>query len=311
MIHEHRKSGQLMTSSRDILASPSGLTTQDQRSAAERGSRRDRVVLVDAHVHYHTCFYLPAFLDSAIRNCGKIGSQEQLHEAPLACLLLADKLGQDTFQVLSDADESGALEEWSIHSTDEAYSLIADRGDVHLCLVAGRQIVSAEGIEVLALGCSDRFPDRMSLDESLAAAFESSATVVLPWGFGKWWFRRGSAVKKTILSHAYSPQESELFIGDQSGRAQLYPQPLMFSLAREVGMRILPGSDPLPTSRHVYSPCEYGFLIEGAFDSTSPAQSIREQLAESWDQPPICGSRAGLTRFVRDQVLMQARKLHL
>ena len=84
-----------------------------------------------------------------------------------------------------------------------------------LVLVAGRQIQTLEGLEALALGTDSEFPDGLELTAALAEVRASGALAVLPWGFGKWWFRRGQLARKAIDSAA----ANEFFLGDNRGSA--------------------------------------------------------------------------------------------
>jgi hypothetical protein len=275
---------------------------------SDRGDPRqmDQFVIVDAHVHYHACFDRGMFFDSTACNSRRIAFQSELDRPPSTCLLFADNADQHSLRALANAGPS--VDGWRVHGTAEESSLVAKREDFRLYLIAGRQVITAEGIEVLVLASDDRIPDRLSLDETLSAAFHAEAIVALPWGFGKWWFRRGAIVKKAIVAHARGTDGGELYLGDNSGRARLYPDPAMFQLAREMGMRILPGSDPLPIPDHVHTAGRFGCLLQGQFDDQRPAHSVKRHLSENQQQPPTCGWRSGLTKFCRDQMFMQARK---
>ena len=285
-------------------------TIQDPSTSDSAEARRTgQLVIVDAHVHYHACFDVGTFFDSVVGNSRRIAFQSDLQEPPPTCLLFADNAEQHSLRALSEAGSS--LSGWVVHRTAEESSRVAKRDNLCLYLITGRQVITSEGIEVLVLASGDRIPDRLSLDESLSAAFDAEAIVALPWGFGKWWFRRGAIVQKAIVAHAAGTDKGELYLGDNSGRAQLYPDPRMFNLARELGMRILPGSDPLPIPDHVSSAGRFGALLQGTFDGQRPARSVKRHLSENKQQPPTCGWRSGLTKFCRDQVLMQARKFRL
>ena len=67
-------------------------------------------------------------------------------------------------------------------------------GTLPVLVIAGRQIVSAERIEVLALGTRTQIPDGQPLAATIDAVRADGALAVLPWGFGKWWGARGRMV---------------------------------------------------------------------------------------------------------------------
>jgi hypothetical protein len=248
------------------------------------------VALVDSHVHFHACYDLPAFLDGALRNFRKAG-------AGTGHLLLTESAGAHWFRRWRDGLNAGGG--WRFEPTREEESLrvLNGSGD-RMVLVAGRQIVARERLEVLALGRDLELPDGLPLVETLERVRESGALPVLPWGFGKWWGRRGMVVAETL------ERDGELFLGDNGGRLGL--DPVLFRRARRLGVRVLPGSDPLPFARHAGLVGSYGFVLPQAVDLDRPAEILLRHIRES-GQPRAFGRRAGLPRFLRDQVGMQLR----
>lgn len=248
------------------------------------------VALVDSHVHFHACYDLPAFLNGALRNFRKAG------QAGTGYLLLTESAGVHWFRRWRGGLKTGG---WRFELTMEEESLLAVNGvGERLVLVAGRQIVVRERLEVLALGKDLELPDGLTLRETLERVREIGALPVLPWGFGKWWGRRGAVVAETL------DQDGELFLGDNGGR--LGREPALFQQARRLGIRLLPGSDPLPFSRHEGLAGSYGFMLTHAVDLDRPAETLVRRIRES-GQPRVFGRRAGLPRFLRDQVGMQLR----
>jgi hypothetical protein len=245
------------------------------------------VALVDAHVHFHDCYDLQAFLEGALRNFRKGADELGLTQPWIGYLLLTEPSGIRRFWKWRDGS--------CFESTHEEESLLALKQFV---LVAGRQIVTRERLEVLALGKDLEIPDGLPLSEILKRVRESGALPVLPWGFGKWWGRRGAVVAETL------EQDGELFLGDNAGRHG--PEPALFRRARKLGVRILPGSDPLPFARHAGFAGSYGFVLPDAVDPERPAETLLRRIRES-GQPRAFGNRAGLPRFLRDQVGMQLR----
>ncbi|HEX3130500.1 MAG TPA: hypothetical protein VH394_24395 [Thermoanaerobaculia bacterium] len=247
------------------------------------------VALVDSHVHFHACYDLPTFLDGALCNFRKAG-------AGIGYLLLTESAGAHWFRRWRDGLKTKA---WGFEPTMEEESLRAVNGaGEKLVLVAGRQIVTRERLEVLALGKDLELPDGLPIREVLEQVRESGALPVLPWGFGKWWGRRGAVVAETL------ERDGELFLGDNGGR--LGPEPALFRRARKLGIRVLPGSDPLPFARHAGLAGSYGFILPHAVDWDRPAEMLLRRIRES-GQPRAFGRRAGLPRFLRDQVGMQLR----
>ena len=260
-------------------------------------------LLVDAHVHLQNCFRLGPFLDGAVHNFrsavnhgGSIGP---------GYLLLTDMTGQDTFDRIRG---EGPKHGWSFEATEEEESLIALKdGKPALVLVSGRQIACREGIEWLALGTRLCFQDGLPLLESLREIRKVQALPVLPWGFGKWWFGRGRVVKQLIVNECNSSIPDRIFLGDNGGRISLLGQPSAFAIARREGLRILPGTDPLPFQSHENRAGSYAFLIEGRTDTTVPWRHLRDALTTDRALEPL-GRLESPFSFVRQQVAMQLRK---
>lgn len=255
-------------------------------------------MLVDAHIHFRGCFRLEKFLDGAVENFVRFGSGRNASFA--GALLFAEPAGGNFFTKIHD----GSLEKetgcWSIGATAEKESWIASRDNgPRLLLICGRQIVTAERLELLALGTTKVFPDGLPVDEVFQRMIESEAMPVLPWGFGKWLGRRGGIAERMI--GAADPRR--LFIGDNASRPAGGWEPRLFSFARERGFRILPGSDPLPLRSEETRAGRYGFAIDAEPNAERPMRSIRVSV-ESSNGPRVYGQRDGFFRSVRNQLAL-------
>ena len=260
-------------------------------------------VLVDAHVHVHPGFARDAFLDGALRNFQAAVADLGLKGTCLGCLLLAE-MGPARWcrQAREGREGSGA---WSFERTGEAESLVArrDSGE-ELLVIAGRQIATREGLEVLALAGDLDVPDGLPFGEALLRTRASGALPVLPWGFGKWWGRRGKLVEGALSR----PGSAPLFLGDNGCRPEVGGEPRLFRQARDRGIAVLPGSDPLPFPSHASRAGSYGFVLDGVLGHERPAESLRRHVRQLGDQPLVFGRRTPLPQFVRDQADLRRRK---
>lgn len=257
-------------------------------------------LLVDAHVHFHPGYDREAFFDGALANFQKGAADLGLPGPFTGCLLLTEMGDARWFRaLLGGSDGQGA---WRIERTAEVDSLIARRlSGERLVLVAGRQIATAEGLEVLALGRDAEIPDGLPLAEALRRVRESGALPVLPWGFGKWLGRRGALVAGELAGGGDGGKR-ELFLGDNGGRPGIGGPPQLLTEARVRGVRVLPGSDPLPLPEHERRAGSYGFVLEGAFDEDRPAEDLLRKIRGLRGQPRVYGRCAALPRFLRDQI---------
>lgn len=273
--------------------------------------------LVDSHVHLHRCFEPAAFLDAAARNFRRSAAALQLPflSRPVpGCLLLAEGRGEHAFRRLcEEAEKSGGA--WSFEATEEPGALLAVRegqdgetGDT-LVLIAGRQIRTYEGLEVLALATTEDFPDGLSFNGTLERVHWSGALPVVPWGFGKWWGERGGIVERLLAA----PEREAVFLGDNAGRPGIAPRPALFGVAEKQGVPVLPGSDPLPLPEHVARPGSYGFLLdllESELDPLRPAATLSAALRrvrQLGERPKPFGRCSGFLDFCRDQSALRMR----
>lgn len=269
------------------------------------------MILADAHVHIYDCFDLHTFLDSALANFRVEATRCGQGDAFTALLLLTETARNNWFQRLRKiASEerqirNRAFENWSFHRTKESSSLCARRaGRQTVFLIAGRQIVTAEGLEVLALATDKEFEDGSPLADVIRTVRVSGAIPVIPWGFGKWLGQRAIILKK-ILNR---PEASGLFLGDNGNRPSFWPCPSHFKLAETKGIRVLPGSDPLPFASESWRPGSFGFSVNGSVTRECPASDLKHILLDPTTRLKEYGHLEHPWRFFRNQLAMQVIK---
>ena len=261
--------------------------------------------LIDGHVHYHGCFDRARFLSIANENFEKAGRQLGIRDH-LGWLMFTDMSGERHFNDFRRACGDDNIAGWRLHPTGESCSLIAaTTAGERLLLVAGRQIVTSEGLEVLALGLEEELPDGKPLAESLHRIEETGALPVLPWGFGKWWFRRGQILASYLQQGDLKPR---YFVGDNAGRPRLLGRPKLFNTARARGIRNLPGTDPLPFPSELHKIGSFGFRLDAAMDLTCPFASLKAILEKNGSQPDTYGRVESLVPFLRNQVSLRLSK---
>ncbi len=83
--------------------------------------------------------------------------------------------------------------------TSEENSLLCFNSNGHkIFFIAGRQIVTSEKLEVLALGLREDFKDNKPIEEVIDYIILKNALPVIPWGVGKWSGKRGAIVENLI-----------------------------------------------------------------------------------------------------------------
>jgi hypothetical protein len=192
---------------------------------------------------------------------------------------------------------------WSINciSNDPA-AVTATTGDGNtIIVVAGRQIVSSEGLEVLALGTDQAIPDGAPLAELVQTINALKAIPVIPWGVGKWLGRRGQVVK----SYLESCSGDAVFLGDILGRPPFWPRSSVFRIAAARGIGVLPGTDPLPLESETLRAGSCGFYINCDLASGPPSVVLTESLRRD---PPVIlpfTHRESSWRFFRNQARLR------
>ena len=249
-------------------------------------------VLIDGHVHIYPNFDRARFLTAAQSRLGGATGYLLMTETRRDAVfdeLRAGKGVPDGWQAAPFPDDPAALR---LHNATGA-----------VVLIAGFQVVTAEGIEVLTVCTDQRLPDGQPLDAVMADLRTTGRPAILPWGFGKWIGRRGQVLAE-LLNGDIPPG---LHLGDNAGRPGLWPEPPLFRAARSRGMAVLPGSDPLPVSGADDEAGCFGFKLNGALSDTAPAQDLAQRLMTLTEQPEVFGKRCGSATFLRRQIQLRLK----
>jgi hypothetical protein len=259
-------------------------------------------LLIDAHVHLHDCYAPGRVLDHAAANFERAADANGW-EMPTGALLFTESAGVDRFARLEAGGEDTG--DWAIERTADAATLLACHGARRLLLVAGRQVVTGEGLEVLLLGTRVTLADGQPIREVLAQGERAGALRVVPWGVGKWLFARGRLLDQLI--EAARPGDG-FFLGDSGGRPFFWTRPRHFALAARRGIPVLPGTDPLPFRHQVARPGSFGFRLAWPAGTPLGAESIKARLRDRDARLTPYGRLEGLGSFIRHQIGMQLRK---
>jgi hypothetical protein len=259
-------------------------------------------VLVDAHVHLHDCFDAAVFLDVAAANFQHAAHRTGVSPDAPGFLLLAETPDARAFERLRDGSLAAGAG-WDVRAGTEAESVLAFHDDrLRLVIVAGTQLRTTDGLEVLALLSGHRFTAPLALDSTVAEVQRVGAIPVVPWGFGKWTLRRGR-----IVAAAMDSAPRPFFLGDNGGRPRLGPTPALLRRARRNGVVVLPGSDPLPFASQQTRAGSFGLIAVVDTEDPQPAGALREWLLALKTQPATYGAGERLASFIGNQLRMQVR----
>lgn len=267
----------------------------------DRIKQHQHWIMGDAHVHIHPAFDPDNFFHASAENFHRYRQILPPGSQTCSFLLLTESAGTDMFARFRD--NTPVLSCATIMQTKEnnVLSIAGHQGDPPLFVVAGRQIVVKEGLEVLALGWNGAFADGLPLKEVLDLLEEKKIPAVLPWGAGKWWGRRGKYVKQEIEERT-SPL---FFLGDNANRPFFWPRSQLFSQAGERGIRNLQGSDPLPFPGQENKMASFGFYCPGKVDFDRPFQSLVSILSDRNIEIGSYGTPERIFPFFYHQISMQ------
>jgi hypothetical protein len=271
---------------------------------------QNQLILADAHVHIYRSFNLTSFLESALLNFQASSPAGGNSDNYTGLLFLTETRNENYFLELAELSKSGndrenLLPGWTIVPTYEDCSLYAKSNDDRgVYLLAGRQIVTAENLEVLALATLGEIQEGLPLEVTIQAVIDRGGIPVIPWGFGKWFGRRGALLGNLLQQEEFPT----LCLGDNSGRPVFWPWPSLFQQAQQKMLRILPGTDPLPFASEFSRPGKFGFAITGNLNPAKPAESIKQLLKDTATSIQPYGTLETPWRFMKNQIAMQLVK---
>jgi len=231
------------------------------------------VLHFDAHVHIYPAFDVPTMCNTALE-------RSRVLAGPLL-LLLSESDGFEAFAALeqrADTEEPAASPHLAATLEPESLALVGAAPHPSVFWIAGRQRVSAEGLEILGLAwraSACAAPPRSGLPAAalIRALLDAGALTVLPWGVGKWLGRRAALVDSLVADTALR-DHPRFFVGDIAHRCWPWPVPRAF----RSGARVLAGTDLLPLPGLERDVAGFGSRVAAAFDAQRPAASLRTAL---------------------------------
>jgi hypothetical protein len=247
------------------------------------------MMIIDTHVHVYPDYDAGAVL---CRCADRLHAMEP-EAVPLVCL--TEREGCHFFKDLCQARTVPGADGFPLEVLENGASLVIrfGRGVPPLFVIPGRQIATRERLEVHCLGKDAAIPDGEPVVQTVGRVLEVDGIAVLPWGVGKWLFRRRAIVDALL---AQFPPE-QLCLGDSAMRPVFWPTPLPMRRASRAGRRIFTGSDPLPHEKEGPWIGRYAILVDSPFVPQHPAQSCLAALRKA--KYTQRGSRPGPVAFAR------------
>jgi hypothetical protein len=252
-------------------------------------------ILFDGHVHLYPNYDWALALRALFSNLGPDGIRLGFLTESASCRF---------FQAVCDNPSAFCRGGMAVQPGPGPNALTVNADQAVLgVLIAGRQVVTAERLEVLSIGTDAAIPEGQSTVQTLQTVRERGGVPVLSWSPGKWFFKRGHLVEHLMATR---PAGSFL-LGDTALRPTCWPQPRLMKLARRRGIRIIGGSDPLPLCHEEGFLGTYGVSAMTAFDPLAPAESVRRMLTYSNTIFTPVGKRSAPFSFARRWIANQIR----
>ncbi len=249
---------------------------------------------IDGHVHIYPQYDWAKAITALITNLTASTQPDLPAQAIVPIGLLAESKANRFFRDVIDRGAPLINGPLQVEAGPDSDSLVIRlNGVLRGYLIAGRQLVTREKLEVLALGKDSSLPDGQSLPDALQAISELHAIPVISWSPGKWFFGRGKLVSSCI--HTHSP--GSFLMGDIGLRPTVWGEPRLMKQARQCGFKIIGGSDALPLAGEELWIGTTGFKVTGKFDPQKPAASIREFLTQPGTTCVPIGNQSSLCTF--------------
>ncbi|MEE9446900.1 MAG: hypothetical protein V3V09_03010 [Arenicellales bacterium] len=191
--------------------------------------------VIDTHLHLYPNYDLAKAFNQLLSSSADFGPEV----TRIACL--AERHDCHYFQSIAQGDMQ--VSGFTLLNSNEAeLTLKRDKDQLSLTLLPGRQVITQENIEVLALACAQDVADGQPALDVIYQVNQLNGVPVVAWSPGKWFGVRGELVKKLITE--LKPQD--FMLGDTTLRPYGWGTPKIMQQAQAKGFGVIAGSDPLP-----------------------------------------------------------------
>jgi hypothetical protein len=265
-------------------------------------------ILADGHVHIHRQFQENICLRCALTNFARVATLHNFSGNIDNVLFLTESSNIDWFRRQHDCADKNFIDKqngYQFKVTGETNSLYFEKDSLgRLFLIAGRQIITTERIEVLALGLENAYPDGHSLSKTLSDLQQTNSIIVIPWGVGKWLGKRGRIIASFLSDLPFG----SFFLGDTGNRPSFWPLPVFFHPLGQLPPLNLPGSDPLPLANQENRIGKTGFFLQGQLDQQRPFYNLHRLITPTNQTIGTYGDPERLVPFLYNQTAMQLNK---
>jgi hypothetical protein len=222
-------------------------------------------VVADFHVHIYKVYPLEALLQALFANLNRTARGQ----GPVVkAAFLAERR---RYQIFHDWHQGHFRVRGFTATPRGPHCLeIKTAKDDRLLLFAGRQVATAEGLELLSLASDRDIPDALPFPEATTRVLAAGGIPVLPWAPGKWSGFRRPIIRKAIEAMA----GHSLLICDSSIRPAFFPDPGLFRFAHRLGVPLVAGTDTFPVAGEEELIGRYATVLDGDFPPESAADAL-------------------------------------
>jgi len=235
-------------------------------------------IIFDAHVHIYSLYDIGRLLQFAVRNLMNLGFNSSTDLG----ILLTERQGQNHFESLVS---KVPVDGW--RSEKRPGALICHTPHCKLFIFPGRQIVTAEKIEVHALLTEYPFQDGEPLTDVVKNIHMSGCVAAVPWAPGKWFGARGRHIADLLNSDS----SKQILLNDPIGRPPFWT-PSLYSKFKQT----VYGTDPLPFKDQESLVGTYATHSDSTLDAEQPSLSMKNILQH--EKLARYGSRLGWKRVL-------------
>ncbi len=193
--------------------------------------------ILDTHLHLYPVYDLSRAFNQLLDRSAHLGDQV----SRAACL--AERHDCQYFKQLLEGEIK--LSGFNVEQVVEnEIRLTRDSDQLSLNLLPGRQVITRENIEILALSCPEMIADGQPALDVIFQLNQLNRIPVIAWSPGKWFGERGKLVKRLITEL----DRQDFLIGDTTLRPYGWGIPGLMKQAQQLGFAVIAGSDPLPFS---------------------------------------------------------------
>ena len=230
-------------------------------------------LIADTHVHLYPCYDLDHAFRRLSSNLSRLAAGYNTESSLVA--VLTERHDCHFFSQLRDGTRRPLSPSITIEASAEPDCVKICWDGTEFYLFSGRQVITLERIEILALTVNVDIPDGLLANDIVTRIDDEGGLPVLSWAPGKWFAGRGAIVRELFRR----AEPGTLLAGDTTLRPVGWATPVLMRAASRQGLRVIAGSDPLPFAGEEHYMGTYASYIDAAFDVDAPVTSLRRTLS--------------------------------